>query len=70
MDQNGFAVTRCSTPSISGKGEDILTIFLFLSRKSKTVRSSGAFFGLCGFGISSIGMVFLAVVILHHPDFN
>jgi hypothetical protein len=55
---------------MSGRGEVIRTVFLFFSRKSKTVRSSGVFFGLCGLGINNMGAVFLAVVIFHLPDFK
>ena len=65
---NGFIITQHNTPLMSGKGEDIFTVFLFLSHRSNTVLSSGAFLGLCGFGIRSIGTVFLAIVTFHLPD--
>ena len=56
-------------PSISGNGDVILCVFLFRSRRSTTHRNWTGF-EVFGFGINSIGTVFLDKVISHLPDFR
>ena len=65
---NGLLAVCLNIPSMSGNGEVILTVFLFRSHRSTTVRNCGGF--VPGFGISNIGMVFPADVIFHCPDFT
>ena len=65
----GLLAVRRSIHSMSGSGEVNFTVFLFLSRKSNTVRNCTGLLVL-GFGISNIGTVLLADVISHRPVFR